>query len=371
MGPQRERRRSPRRRAPPAEPLGAWPPAGRRADRRRLPLRPPRRARARLRPRLPGPRRPPGARARSSTPRSSLPEEQAGEAERFGLHPALLDAALHGDRPRAPSEARRSRALPFAWSGVSLHGGGRARSCGSRIVRRRGRAVSLRARRRRRRARSASVASLALRPLDPASCAGAGAPRPSGLLGARLDGGRAARAGAEAPSEVEALRCEAEPGAEAAEAARAARRGGLERDAGMARRRGRGRAAPGLRHRGAVAAARGRVPDPAAAAVWGLVRSAQSEHPGRFALIDSDGSEASEAALAAALPLGAEEPQLALREGVALAPRLAAPRAADEAERRAARPRAHRPDHRRHRRPRRARRPPPGRARTAPATCCW
>ena len=40
------------------------------------------------------------------------------------------------------------------------------------------------------------------------------------------------------------------------------------------------------------------------AAIWGLVRSAQSEHPGRFALIDSDGSEASERALPAALALG-------------------------------------------------------------------
>src|SRR5258707_498158 len=62
---------------------------------------------------------------------------------------------------------------------------------------------------------------------------------------------------------------------------------------------------------------------PPAAAIWGLVRSAQSEHPGRFALIDCDGSEASGAALPAALALGADEPQLALREGVALAPRLA------------------------------------------------
>ena len=72
-----------------------------------------------------------------------------------------------------------------------------------------------------------------------------------------------------------------------------------------------------------MAAAEGEAPDPAAAAIWGLVRSAQSEHPGRFALIDTDGSEASEEALAAALALGAEEPQLALREGEALAPRLA------------------------------------------------
>ena len=105
-------------------------------------------------------------------------------------------------------------------------------------------------------------------------------------------------------------------------------------------------------------------PDPAAAAIWGLVRSAQSEHPGRFALIDTDGTEASEAALPAALALGAEEPQLALREGVALAPRLARLSAAETTRRRSRRdrPRAHRPDHRRHRRPRRARRPPPRRA---------
>jgi NAD(P)-dependent dehydrogenase (short-subunit alcohol dehydrogenase family) len=72
--------------------------------------------------------------------------------------------------------------------------------------------------------------------------------------------------------------------------------------------------------RGAVAAREGECPDPAQAALWGLARSAQGEHPGRFALVDSDGSEASEAALETALAQGAE-PQLALREGVALAPR--------------------------------------------------
>ena len=59
---------------------------------------------------------------------------------------------------------------------------------------------------------------------------------------------------------------------------------------------------------GAMATADGEAPDPAAAAIWGLVRSAQSEHPGRFALIDSDGSEASEEALSAALALGPRSP---------------------------------------------------------------
>ncbi len=61
-------------------------------------------------------------------------------------------------------------------------------------------------------------------------------------------------------------------------------------------------------------------PDLAAAAVWGLVRSAQSEHPGRFVLVDLDGSPESWRALPAALALG--EPQVALREGRPWVPRL-------------------------------------------------
>ncbi|MGH2853657.1 MAG: SDR family NAD(P)-dependent oxidoreductase, partial [Solirubrobacteraceae bacterium] len=61
--------------------------------------------------------------------------------------------------------------------------------------------------------------------------------------------------------------------------------------------------------------------DLAAAPVWGLVRSAQAESPGRFVLVDLDGSERSWRALTAAL--ACDEPQLALREGVASAPRLA------------------------------------------------
>ena len=53
----------------------------------------------------------------------ALPEQAHADAERFGLHPALLDAALHtvklGEfvsdvQPGTPS-------LPFSWSGVVLH----------------------------------------------------------------------------------------------------------------------------------------------------------------------------------------------------------------------------------------------------------
>ncbi|MEU7135935.1 type I polyketide synthase [Streptomyces sp. NPDC046261] len=75
--------------------------------------------------------------------------------------------------------------------------------------------------------------------------------------------------------------------------------------------------------RGAVSAAAGEdVTDLGAAAVWGLLRSAQNEHPDRFALVDHDGHPGSMAALPAALA-AAGHAQLALRQGRALAPRLA------------------------------------------------
>ncbi|WP_275563061.1 SDR family NAD(P)-dependent oxidoreductase, partial [Streptomyces sp. 5-6(2022)] len=94
--------------------------------------------------------------------------------------------------------------------------------------------------------------------------------------------------------------------------------------------------------RGAVAAAGDTaVADLANAPVWGLLRSAQTENPGQFVLLDVDG-EVSYPAIAAALDSG--EPELALRAGTAYAPRLArveAPSAtgpADSATRSAAGP---------------------------------
>ncbi|MFJ5105251.1 SDR family NAD(P)-dependent oxidoreductase [Streptomyces sp. NPDC088554] len=63
-----------------------------------------------------------------------------------------------------------------------------------------------------------------------------------------------------------------------------------------------------------------RGPHPASAAVWGLARAAQAEHPDRVVLIDLDDEDASLAALRSALATG--EPQLALRAGTAHTPRL-------------------------------------------------
>ncbi|BBX46973.1 hypothetical protein GCM10009641_11730 [Mycobacterium cookii] len=65
------------------------------------------------------------------------------------------------------------------------------------------------------------------------------------------------------------------------------------------------------------------VPDLAHAAVWALIHTAQNEHPDRIILLDTDDTVATEDNLltvAAARPAG--EPQLALRDGVIHIPRL-------------------------------------------------
>ncbi|MFG2638568.1 type I polyketide synthase [Streptomyces sp. NPDC048362] len=68
--------------------------------------------------------------------------------------------------------------------------------------------------------------------------------------------------------------------------------------------------------------------DPAGAAVWGLVRTAQLEHPGRILLLDTDGPEGT--ALALPATAATDEPQLAVRDGILYAPRLTrTPAAAD------------------------------------------
>ncbi|MFF0558997.1 SDR family NAD(P)-dependent oxidoreductase, partial [Streptomyces sp. NPDC004266] len=74
--------------------------------------------------------------------------------------------------------------------------------------------------------------------------------------------------------------------------------------------------------RGAVAVRDGDTVDPAAAAAWGLLRTARSENPDRIALVDHDGTDASLRALAAGT--GPAESELALREGAWYAPRLTA-----------------------------------------------
>ncbi|MBV1941976.1 SDR family NAD(P)-dependent oxidoreductase, partial [Streptomyces sp. BV286] len=72
--------------------------------------------------------------------------------------------------------------------------------------------------------------------------------------------------------------------------------------------------------RGAVSVGVGGVVDVVSAGVWGLVRSAQAEHPGRFVLVDVGVEGDVEAGVRAALVSGEE--QVAVRGGEVFVPRL-------------------------------------------------
>jgi NAD(P)-dependent dehydrogenase (short-subunit alcohol dehydrogenase family) len=80
----------------------------------------------------------------------------------------------------------------------------------------------------------------------------------------------------------------------------------------------------------ALATGAGEAPELSQAPLVGLLRSAHSEHPERFALIDCDGAEASWAALSSALQTS--EGEVALRGGSVLCPRLARLAAEDTRE---------------------------------------
>jgi polyketide synthase 7 len=62
----------------------------------------------------------------------------------------------------------------------------------------------------------------------------------------------------------------------------------------------------------------------ASAPLWGLMRSAQTEHSGRFLILDVDGERVSWGTLASAVAfaVASEEPQVAIRRGTTLVPRL-------------------------------------------------
>jgi NADPH:quinone reductase-like Zn-dependent oxidoreductase len=62
------------------------------------------------------------------------------------------------------------------------------------------------------------------------------------------------------------------------------------------------------------------VHDLAGSAVWGMMRSAQAENPGRLVLVDVDGEDSSWRGLSHALAL--DEPQIALRDKTILVPRI-------------------------------------------------
>ncbi|ANN18851.1 hypothetical protein SD37_26645 [Amycolatopsis orientalis] len=247
-----------------------------------------------------------------------LPREEHAGAGDFGLHPALLDAGLHA--LGAVSFGGGGAYLPFSWSGVSLHATG-APALRIRLTRHAGDSVSLLA------ADGAgnpvaSVESLALRP---ASATGAGRsknlfrvawetlPLPDAEFSALPE--YAELADGEPVPDTVLLHCEGVDG----DPHRTVHKALAVVQDWLTQERFAGSRLVFVT-KGAIAAAPGEdVPDAASAAVWGLVRSARSENPGRFALADVT-DPADLGLLAAALSTG--EPELAVRDGVVLVPRL-------------------------------------------------
>ncbi|WP_371749978.1 type I polyketide synthase [Streptomyces sp. NBC_01283] len=271
----------------------------------------------------------------------------------FQLHPAALDAALHA---LAAADGDASRLLvPFAWQGLTLHGPGngplRVRlrrgaddSCSLLVADDTGAPVL-------------SVDKLVLRELKPPAPSAASdcalfaldwtdlAPNTPLLSGtwaavgpgaealpelvqadgtaARVHTGldallRSVDGGAAVPEVVLAFVTASPPGGSGPTGAAAHEVLGLLQQWLSDSRLAAGRLA--LVTRDAVAAPGDTRSDPEHAAVWGLVRAAQSEHPGRFTLIDGDGAPQSVRGLLRAA--ASKEAQLALRGGRFLSPRL-------------------------------------------------
>ena len=232
----------------------------------------------------------------------TLPAEPAG----FGLHPALLDAALHA----LALEGTELR-VPFAWTGVSVHTA-EARELRVRLVPGADGAVSLHAVD----AAGAPVVTvdeLRTRPLVSSRVGRAlfgvewhetGSATGDAVV---VDGVQAVGDLAEIPPVV-AVRL----GASVQETA-ALVRWWLDEPRCAASRLV-------VVTNGAVSVDGEDVTDLEGAALWGFLRGVQAEHPGRFSLVDGEPEPA----------LGSAEPQLAVRDGKVLAPRLGRLTAGDE-----------------------------------------
>ncbi|MHA7651631.1 type I polyketide synthase [Mycobacterium sp. ML4] len=247
----------------------------------------------------------------------TLPES-AGSSAAYGVHPALLDAALHAAVLANPAA---ELVLPFSWQGVTLHGAG-ASSVRARIVPTGESAVSVEL------ADGLglpvlSVTAMVARPVNEkrlrAALCGSGPDRLFELVWtpATSTGGAPARS-YEIFESVATGEDPVTASYERTHRALAAVQSWLaDPDSGVLV----------VATRGAVALAGEDVTDLAGAAVWGLVRSAQTEHPGRLLLLDSD-APLDDSVLTAALAVG--EPQVLLRAGQLHTARVRGSRAVDQ-----------------------------------------
>jgi polyketide synthase 7 len=235
----------------------------------------------------------------------AVSQEGGVTVDGFGIHPVLLDAALHA---LGLSDADAPTVLPFSWQRVSLHAAGASRAR-VRIAPLDDGAVSIEL------ADAMGLPVMSVRRLDlrPISAGqlSAAAPGAGGLLEvvwspmALSDGGVGDGVVVWEPSAgsgvVRAVH-------EAVHEALGTLQSWLAGD---------GSEVLVVLTHGAVALPGEELTDLAGAAVWGLVRSAQAEHPDRVVLIDSDGS------LDVSAVIGCGGPQLVIRAGVAYEARLA------------------------------------------------
>ncbi|WP_103350656.1 type I polyketide synthase [Amycolatopsis sp. CA-128772] len=246
----------------------------------------------------------------------ALPEDQREDAGRFGIHPGLLDSGLHAGMLKVaatPEDELGPPALPFAWNGLVLHAAG-ASALRVRLAFGGPNTVSLEA------ADETgglvvTADSLVSRPVSAEHLDTTPSVTRDALFRVAWTELPPVAAGAadvpatavfEVPGGADALDVTARA-LEAVQAWLAAAPGGDPRLVVVTR--------------GAVPAVDGTVLDPAAAAVWGLVRSAQAENPDRFVLLDLDPGTEVTSVLGPVLAGG--EPQVAVRGTTFMVPRLA------------------------------------------------
>ncbi|NNH68623.1 type I polyketide synthase [Nocardia uniformis] len=259
-----------------------------------------------------------------------LGESAHGDAAKFGIHPALLDAALHATALFAADGEHAL--LPFVWTDVALWASG-ATALRVRLTRSGTDTISMSATDRGGRP-VVSVSSVLLRPVAAAQWdAAALMPAyrrlfhmewselalPVPTLARTVCEWDSAEAGT---ADAIILPVPAGDSPEQVHATTQRILATLQTILGDSRFE---HTTLIVRTRGAVAVSRDTVavsdpeiPNPAGAVVWGLVRSAQSENPGRIVLIDTADTAVDFGAL-----LETGEQQLAVRDGVGFIPRLA------------------------------------------------
>jgi acyl transferase domain-containing protein/NADPH:quinone reductase-like Zn-dependent oxidoreductase/NADP-dependent 3-hydroxy acid dehydrogenase YdfG/acyl carrier protein len=249
-----------------------------------------------------------------------LDEQHARRDHGFALHPALLDGAIHAlgaARRQVGEQAGGQVVVPFSWAGITLHAAGGGASLRVRLSPRKPGTVAL-AVCDDTGAPVLSIDELVLRAVSAEALHGGGARADARYRVAWQVLDPAPAHAGPTPSDVVVHEVDTGDGRDPLAATRRALAAAL---AALQQPLAGGESRLLVVTRRAVAvSAEDRAPDPAAAAVWGLLRSAQTEHPDRIVVVDVEAGARGEVDAGAVLAAG--EPQLALRAGQLRAPRL-------------------------------------------------